>query len=224
MRTPALFLAFLLATGGVNAQTAVSGTVKDGKGHPIRGASVTIKDSYDGATVDSLGNFRFQTAEKGAFTLVTTNIGYNPVEEPITLDGTPVQLHIVLKEQLSELKAVTITAEYMVGCDGGSSTVRKQLDFKMDGEPHLREMRQALFHCPELYDKVKAPRARHYNRIDDHWTLMIVQDSRQHFTIHAIVDKDEDMATLFEKTVGTPVRYEMLHCAKWVQRLFLAEH
>jgi 2-polyprenyl-6-methoxyphenol hydroxylase-like FAD-dependent oxidoreductase len=120
-------------------------------------------------------------------------------------------------------ETVTITAEYMVGCDGGSSTVRKQLDFKMDGEPHLREMRQALFHCPELYDKVKAPRARHYNRIDDHWTLLIVQDSRKHFTIHAIVDKDEDMATLFEKTVGTPVRYEMLHCAKWVQRLLLAE-
>lgn len=121
-------------------------------------------------------------------------------------------------------EAVAITAEYIVGCDGGSSTVRKQLDFKMDGEPHLREMRQALFHCPELYDKVKAPRARHYNRIDDHWTLLIVQDSRKHFTIHAIVDKDEDMATLFEKTVGTPVRYEMLHCAKWVQRLLLAEH
>jgi 2-polyprenyl-6-methoxyphenol hydroxylase-like FAD-dependent oxidoreductase len=121
-------------------------------------------------------------------------------------------------------ETVTITAEYMVGCDGGSSTVRKQLDFKMDGEPHLREMRQALFHCPELYDKVRAPRARHYNRIDDHWTLLIVQDSRQHFTIHAIVDKDEDMATVFEETVGTPVRYEMLHCAKWVQRLLLAEH
>jgi 2-polyprenyl-6-methoxyphenol hydroxylase-like FAD-dependent oxidoreductase len=118
----------------------------------------------------------------------------------------------------------TITAQYMVGCDGGSSAVRKQLDFKMDGEPHLREMRQALFHCPELFDNVRAPRARHYNRIDDHWTLMIVQDSRKHFTIHAIVDKDEDMATLFEKTVGTEVSYEMLHCAKWVQRLLLAEH
>src|SRR5580704_10721308 len=121
-------------------------------------------------------------------------------------------------------ETLSITADYMVGCDGGSSTVRKQLDFKMDGEPQLREMRQALFHCPELYDKVRAPRARHYNRIDDHWTLMIVQDSRQHFTIHAIVDNDEDMATEFEKTVGTPVRYEMLHCAKWVQRLLLAEH
>jgi 2-polyprenyl-6-methoxyphenol hydroxylase-like FAD-dependent oxidoreductase len=120
-------------------------------------------------------------------------------------------------------ETLTIRGRYLVGCDGGSSVVRKQLGFKMDGNPNLLEMRQALFHCPELYDKVRAPRARHYHRIDDHWTLMIVQDSRQHFTLHAVVDKDDDMATLFEKIVGTRVEYEMLHCAKWTQRLLLAE-
>lgn len=121
-------------------------------------------------------------------------------------------------------ETIAIRARYLVGCDGGASTVRKQLGFNMEGEPHLLEMRQALFHCPELYDKVRAPRARHYHRIDGHWTLMIVQDSRQHFTLHAVVEKDEDMAQLFETIVGTPVQYEMLHCAKWVQRLLLAEH
>ena len=119
---------------------------------------------------------------------------------------------------------VTIRAEYMVGCDGGSSPVRKQLGFRMEGAPNILEMRQALFHCPELFDKVTAPHARHYNRIDGTWTLMIVQDSRQHFTLHAVVEKDEDMATLFETIVGTPVKYEMVHCAKWMQRLLLAEH
>ncbi len=121
-------------------------------------------------------------------------------------------------------ETIAIRCRYMVGCDGGSSAVRKQLGFKMEGEPHLLEMRQALFHCPELYDKVRTPRARHYHRIDNHWTLMIVQDSRKHFTLHAVVEKDEDMAALFERIIGTPVKYEMLHCAKWVQRLLLAEH
>ena len=121
-------------------------------------------------------------------------------------------------------ESVAIRAQYLAGCDGGSSVVRRQLGFKMDGEPHILEMRQAMFHCPELFDKVRAPRARHYNRIDNHWTLMIVQDSRQHFTLHAVVEKDEDMPKLFEAIVGTPVKFEMVHCAKWVQRLLLAEH
>src|SRR5882762_7035022 len=107
MKTPALFFAFLLLTGWLQAQTLVSGTVKDGKGHPLRGASVTIKDSYDGGTADSLGNFHFKSTETGAKTLVVSNIGYNPVEETITLAGTVLELRLVMKESLSELKAVT---------------------------------------------------------------------------------------------------------------------
>ncbi len=130
---------------------------------------------------------------------------------------------VVAQVKKANGERVTISTRYMVGCDGGSSAVRKQLGFKMEGEPNILEMRQALFHCPELYEKVHAPRARHYHRVDDHWTLMIVQDSRKHFTLHAVVEKDEDMARLFETIVGTPIQYEMLHCAKWTQRLLLAE-
>jgi vitamin B12 transporter len=128
MKTPALFIALFLFAGRLQAQTTISGTVKDGKGHPIRGASVTLKNSYDGATVDSLGNFRFQTTEKGSFTLATTNIGYNSVEQPITLSGTPLQLHIVLKEQLSELKAVTITAGSFTAGDAKRGAVLSSID------------------------------------------------------------------------------------------------
>jgi CarboxypepD_reg-like domain len=128
MKTPLLLTAFLLLTGWLSAQTSVSGTVKDGKGHPIRGASITIKDSYDGATADSLGNFHFQAADKGNFTLIITNIGYNSVEQPITLNGTPISLHIALKEQLSELKAVTITAGSFTAGDAKRGAVLSSLD------------------------------------------------------------------------------------------------
>ena len=128
MRTTALIIGSLLFTLCLNAQTRVSGTVKDGKGHPIRGASITIKDSYDGATADSLGNFRFNAGDKGNFTLITTNIGYSTVEQPISLTGTPVELHIVLKEQLSELKAVTITAGSFTAGDAKRGAVLSSLD------------------------------------------------------------------------------------------------
>ncbi len=182
---------------------------------------VTLDDSMPLEPYQVISQYTLEPLLKSVVeTIPNVDVKFGHELESFTQDADGVAAHI----RKSNGERTEIRAQYMVGCDGGSSVVRKQLGFKMDGDGHLREMRQALFHCPELYDKVKAPRARHYNRIDDHWTLFIVQDLRQHFTIHAIVDKDEDMATLFEETVGTPVEYEMLHCAKWVQRLLLAEH
>jgi hypothetical protein len=128
MRQTALFLAFILLAGGSYAQTVLSGTVKDPKGHPIRGASITIKDSYDGATADSTGAFRFKTTDKGTKTLAVTNIGYNAVEQPVNLTGAPIILHVVMKEQLSELKAVTITAGSFTAGDAKRGAVLSSLD------------------------------------------------------------------------------------------------
>jgi vitamin B12 transporter len=69
----------------VNAQTKVTGIVKDNKNHPIQGASITIKDSYDGATTDSSGSFSFRTAEKGERFITVSSIGYNGVEEKVMI-------------------------------------------------------------------------------------------------------------------------------------------
>jgi vitamin B12 transporter len=111
-----------------SAQTLISGNVKDGKGHPVRGASISLKDSYDGAVSDSLGVFGFRTSEKGSFTITITNIGYNPVEQHINLAGTSIVLNIVLKEQLNELKAVTITAGSFTAGDAKRGAVLSSID------------------------------------------------------------------------------------------------
>src|SRR5258708_12840218 len=128
MKPAALFITFLFPAGWLQAQTLVSRTVKDGKGHPLRGASVPLKDSYDGATADSLGNFHFKTAEKGTMTLVISNIGYNSLEQPITLAGTPIELRLAMKESLSELKAVTITAGSFTAGDKQRGAVLSSID------------------------------------------------------------------------------------------------
>ena len=44
-------------------QVMISGKITDNKNLPIRGVSITIVDSYDGGTTDSLGNFSFVTTE-----------------------------------------------------------------------------------------------------------------------------------------------------------------
>jgi len=121
----------------------------------------------------------------------------------------------------------TIGASYMVGCDGGASTVRKQLGIKLRGEYNILELRQALYRCDELFERIpigNGPgKGRHYHVADGNGTFLIMQDSTKHFTLHAVVEKDADMKAMFERTVAIPVKYEMLTCAPWRQNLLLAD-
>jgi 2-polyprenyl-6-methoxyphenol hydroxylase-like FAD-dependent oxidoreductase len=120
-----------------------------------------------------------------------------------------------------------IRANYLVGCDGGASAVRRELDIKLRGEGHLMQLRQALYRCDELFDKLPIGNGpghgRHYHVADERSTFLIMQDSTKHWTLHARVETDEDMKTRFQTTVGIPVKYEMLSCAPWRQNLLLAD-
>jgi hypothetical protein len=129
MKIPAFLLTSLFIILHGAAQVTIRGKVKDNKGNPIPGASVSIKDSYDGATVDSLGNFRFSTSEKGEKILFFTNIGYKPVEQKITIGSQPITVDVILKEELSELKAVTVIAgSFAAGDSKRAATVLNSLD------------------------------------------------------------------------------------------------
>ena len=124
-------------------------------------------------------------------------------------------------------KTETLQAAYMVACDGGASGVRKSLNIDLRGEGGLLELRQALFHCDELFDRIpmgNGPgRGRHYHVADDKATFLIMQDSTRHWTLHSVVPDDQAMKRQFELTVGFPVKYEMLSCAPWKQNLLVAD-
>jgi len=125
-----------------------------------------------------------------------------------------------------------IRAAYLVGCDGGASPVRKALGIGLSGEGNLLALRQALYRCDELFDRLPIAgrtglgpgRGRHYHVADAHSTQLVMQDSTRHWTLHSVVDTDEEMNTAFEATVGVPVKYEMLSCAPWRQNLLLADN
>ena len=96
----------------------------------------------------------------------------------------------------------TSSARYLVGCDGGSSAVRRQLGIKLQGEANLLQLRQALYRCDDLFERIPIGKGRHYHVADDRATFLIVQDSTRHFTLHSVVESDADMAAMFEKTVA----------------------
>jgi 2-polyprenyl-6-methoxyphenol hydroxylase-like FAD-dependent oxidoreductase len=117
----------------------------------------------------------------------------------------------------------TITADYLVGCDGGASNVRKQLGIALSGDGDLLRLRQALYRCDDLFERIAIGKGRHYHVADNRSTQLIVQDSTRHFTLHSIVETDADMATMFEQTVAMPIDYEMLYVGEWRQNLLLAD-
>jgi hypothetical protein len=101
--------------------------------------------------------------------------------------------------------------------------VRRQLGIKLQGDANIMELRQALYRCDDLYERIPIGKGRHYHVADDRSTFLIVQDSTRHFTLHSVVDSDADMATMFERTVAMPVKYEMLYVGQWKQNLLLAD-
>ncbi|HSC54863.1 MAG TPA: TonB-dependent receptor [Phnomibacter sp.] len=119
-----LFFAF-----GVQAQhTQLKGTVTDTRNRPLAGASVSIKDSYDGCNTDSLGHFSFSTSDTGVSILSISSIGYKPWQMEIRLTGSTQQFEVVLKESMNELTAVMVTAGAFEAGDEKKTTVLKPLD------------------------------------------------------------------------------------------------
>lgn len=125
-----LYILFLtLSALGVQAQTySISGIVIDSKGKGVKGASVYLDNTLDGATTDSTGHFKFTTAEKGAQVLAATAAGMNAGGTPLTISGDVSDIQIQLKTSARQLDGVTVTAgAYEAGTDKGK-TILTSLD------------------------------------------------------------------------------------------------
>ncbi len=122
------FLCLLSATQLSFAQVIIRGTLTDTKNKPLAGGSITLKDSYDGATTDSLGKFSFSTTEKGAFVLEASLSGYSSFTKNVQLEGKEITLNISIKELITELNAVVITAGSFEASDKKKGTVLTALD------------------------------------------------------------------------------------------------
>ncbi len=111
-----------------SAQVTISGKLTDTKNKAIRGASITIVDSYDGTTTDSLGNFSFQTTETGDKYLSATMTGYTEYKNKINIAANNITQNISIKELITELNAVVITAGAFEASDKKKGTVLNSLD------------------------------------------------------------------------------------------------
>ena len=123
MQTRIISLLFFLAfTGVLFSQITISGNVLGKHGKPLKDVSVTLKDTYDGATTDENGNYSFQTSEKGNQILVFSNPKFIEVEKSVQLEDKNLSVNTQLKESVSEIDAVVISAGSIEASDKKRAT------------------------------------------------------------------------------------------------------
>jgi carboxypeptidase-like protein len=129
MRRIFTILLLLIAAQLVRAQTIVGGNITGSGKKPLRGVSISIKDSYDGGTTDSLGNYSFTTTETGAQLLIVTYTAYKEIDQPIKLiAGQKLTVNLTLKESLNELTAVIVNAGSFAAGDSKRGSVLSSID------------------------------------------------------------------------------------------------
>ncbi len=89
-----------------NAQVIITGQVSPIKN--AKGLSVTLKDTYDGTTIDEKGFFKFETSEKGALQLDVSNSYYIIVSKDIVVQEEDLNLQIDLGANYQVVDGVVI--------------------------------------------------------------------------------------------------------------------
>ncbi len=125
-----LYIVFLLMilSRNIFGQTIISGKVKNEKQVSLPGASILIENSYYGTTSAPDGSFSFNTPDTGTKKIIVTLLGYKPWEQVIRVMPASLTINPILKEAISEMNAVTVTAGSFEASDRKRATVLKSVD------------------------------------------------------------------------------------------------
>ena len=119
---------FILVSFSTSAQITISGQVTDKKGRAIPGVNIGVIGSYDGSSTTNEGTFSFQTDKKGKQKIKVSMIGFVKQQVDIEIGGQNILQNFTLKEKISKLKAVRITAGAFEASDEKQGTSLSSLD------------------------------------------------------------------------------------------------
>ena len=128
-------------------------------------------------------------------------------------------------------KTETIEADYMVGTDGGATTVREQLGIAMSGTPALTYTTNVMFRCTnfsELHDKGLGYRFIFIGP-EGTWLTIVAVNGGDRFrmsivgTPQKINHSDDDIRAALKRAMGRDFDYEILSVMRWVRRELVAD-
>lgn len=122
-------------------------------------------------------------------------------------------------------KEEQVRCQYLAGCDGGNSKVRKQLGIKLSGTPDVATMYMVHFRSEALHVLQRWGVAWHYQ--SDKGTL-IAQNDKDIWTLHVPLPggtetADIDPDALVRDFAGTDFEFDVLVHNAWAPQLLLAD-
>jgi len=127
MKTIFFTITLYFFTHFVLSQNIISGNVIDNKGKPVAGANIYIDGTYDGTSSNEQGAFSFTTTSTGNQTLVVSFLIFETSTTLIDVANYKNQT-IKLRESVTALDAVVVTAGTMESGDKARVSVLKPLD------------------------------------------------------------------------------------------------
>ena len=134
-------------------------------------------------------------------------------------------------EDVTTGEAQVVEAAYLVGCDGGASTVRTRLGITLSGNPALTYTTNIIFRSPVL--KTLHDKGQFYRFIafDERgmWGTIVAIDGRDSYRV-SIVGNDQprrysqrEVRDAIRKIVGVDFAFEIVSIMPWIRRLLVAD-
>ena len=100
-------------------------------------------------------------------------------------------------EHLPTGRTESVTADYLVGCDGGRSTVRRGLDIAYEGTSNLASFVSVYFHAPDMINHHPFGHGNIFFPLHrDHRGFLLTWDDDQTYTYHLILDEGQDWSEI----------------------------
>ena len=125
----------------------------------------------------------------------------------------------------------TVACRYIVGCDGGRSTVRRGMGAKLEGTPVVQRVQSTFIRAPDLIERIGRPawmllslnprRCGTVVAIDGREEWLVHNHLHEHETEFDSVDRDWAIRTILG--VGPDFRYEVISGEDWVGRRLVAD-
>jgi 2-polyprenyl-6-methoxyphenol hydroxylase-like FAD-dependent oxidoreductase len=127
-------------------------------------------------------------------------------------------------------RSETVRTDYLVGCDGFSSTVRERLGIAIKGEPHLDWSMTVYLRIPDFFSHHDKLGAFRYVFVgpEGTWSFLSIVDGKDLWRLQ-LVDLDEsrlqsaDIPALMRRCMGCDVPYTVEDKTFWVRKRTVAD-